>query len=119
MSVLRLSVIGLTAVVVAAISLVACVAVGPEYYGPYKLKKMSKVEQTVCLMEGGEVYVGGIFPTELCALPATDAGKFCQRASDCDSYCESDTKTCSKWHMGSGCYDYLNEDGIPESICID
>jgi hypothetical protein len=102
-----------------AIGLIGCVAEKPEYYGPYKLEKMSKVERADCLMKGGEVYVGGIFPTELCALPTGDEGKSCKRASECKGYCESETQSCSKWHMGSGCYDYLNEEGNAESVCID
>ena len=101
------------------IGLIGCVADETEYYGPYKLDKMGRNERAQCIMKGGEVYVGGIFPTELCALPTVDMGKSCKRASECEGYCESATKTCSKWHMGSGCYDYLNEDGVAGSVCID
>jgi hypothetical protein len=99
--------------------LAGCIAEDTEYYGPYKLEKMSKVERTDCLAKGGEVYVGGIFPTELCALPTPDAGKSCKRAADCEGFCQSSTQTCSSSYMGSGCYDYLNEEGEPGSICID
>ena len=106
-------------VLIGLLALLGCVAEEPEYYGPYKLEKMSKAERADCLLKGGEIYVGGILPTELCHLPTPDAGKACSRASDCEGYCQSATRTCSKFYMGSGAYDLLDEDGSATTIFYD
>ncbi|WP_235933065.1 hypothetical protein [Paragemmobacter ruber] len=104
---------------IALFALLGCVAEPPEYYGPYKLEKMSTAERADCLRQGGQLYVGGIFPTELCDLPTPDAGKACSRASDCQGYCRSATRTCSQYFMGSGAYDLLDEDGSATTIFYD
>ncbi|MBL9053974.1 MAG: hypothetical protein JNN02_09620 [Tabrizicola sp.] len=88
-------------------------------YGGLDVDLMSPAERTECLSKGGTVYLGGIEPTELCELPTSDAGKSCKREGDCEGYCQSDTRTCSKVHRGSGFYKYLDEDGQPQEVWID
>jgi hypothetical protein len=58
-----------------------------------------------------------------CEKQAPDAGKPCARSKDCIRYCAlekySDSIGTCAAHSGSGCYNYLDENGDQGAICVD
>lgn len=72
-----------------------------------------------CLAAGGRWARGGLSPHPLCFLPTADGGKACAKASDCESVCLSETRTCAAERPRFGCYGYLDENGSEITICVD
>lgn len=103
-------------VVIAALALGACVEELP--VGPQG-KPLTPAERAECVMKGGEVGRGGLLPDELCFLPQADAGKACEKESDCQGMCLADTRTCSPVTPMFGCFQFLDETGRTVGICID
>ena len=101
---------------IALLALGACVEEPPA--GP-EGKPLGAAERAECLMKGGSVGRGGLFPDEVCFLPEPDAGKACKAAADCSGRCLADTMTCSPVTPLFGCFEYLDEAGKTVGICID
>ena len=74
--------------------------------------------KATCLETGGTWGIGGILGLQQCFPNYSDAGKSCNRESDCQGMCMADTRTCAKT-SSYGCMSYLNDDGNLEEICID
>lgn len=81
--------------------------------------ELTPEEEAACVARGGYVGWAGLSGVEFCAEPTSDAGQICSRASDCESYCEAETRTCSSHHSQFGCYSFLDESGAAVSICVD
>ncbi len=75
-----------------------------------------------CLDQGGAWGPQGLAQTDMCDLPATDAGKSCIDSSQCQGLClASDTPStgaCSPRTVNFGCHDVM-ADGAQMGICID
>lgn len=75
-----------------------------------------------CLDQGGAWGPQGKAQTDMCNLPATDAGKPCTDSDQCQGLClasdTSSTGTCTPHTVNFGCYDIM-EDGVQMAICID
>ena len=76
------------------------------------------LQKTACLETGGTWGRGGILGLQQCFPNYSDAGKSCNRDSDCQGMCLADTRTCAKT-FSFGCISHLNDDGNLEEICID
>jgi len=81
--------------------------------------EISDADAAACEARGGFVGVAGFSGEEFCAEPTPDAGQMCSRASDCESYCVAETRTCNTHFSPFGCYSYLDEEGQVVSICVD
>ena len=75
-----------------------------------------------CLAQGGVWGPQGLAQTEMCDLPATDAGQPCADSSQCQGLCLAGntpgTGACSPRTLNFGCYDVI-ENGTQMAICID
>jgi hypothetical protein len=95
-----------------AVLLVAgCVEESPE--------ELSPDEEAACVARGGYVGWAGFSGVEFCAEPTPDAGQMCRAATDCEGYCEAETRTCSTHFNAFGCYSFLDDTGQVVSICVD
>ena len=75
-----------------------------------------------CLAQGGVWGPQGMLQTDMCDLPAADAGRPCTSSSQCQGLClasdASSTGTCSPRVLNFGCFDVV-EDGARLGLCID
>ena len=75
-----------------------------------------------CLDQGGMWGPQGRAQTEMCDMPAMDAGNSCTDSSQCQGLClaseTSSTGTCSPRTVNFGCHDVM-VDGAQMGICID
>ena len=75
-----------------------------------------------CLDQGGMWGPQGRAQTEMCDMPAMDAGNSCTDSSQCQGLClaseTSSTGTCSPRTVNFGCHDVM-VDGTQMGICID
>lgn len=75
-----------------------------------------------CLTQGGRWGPQGMAQTDMCDLPATDAGMPCTDSSQCQGLCLAgdtpSTGTCSPRTLNFGCHDVM-EDGVQMGLCID
>jgi len=75
-----------------------------------------------CLDQGGMWGPQGRAQTEMCDMPAMDAGNACTDSSQCQGLCmaseTSSTGTCSPRTVNFGCHDVM-VDGAQMGICID
>jgi len=76
-------------------------------------------DKRVCEAKGGTYEIAGRARSYVCFLPLPDAGKTCEKASDCVGFCLSDTKQCSAVKPQFGCISHLDEAGRLQTICID
>jgi len=76
-------------------------------------------ERKSCDVDGGRWLPGGITAAKMCFRTPADAGKTCQRDSDCSGACMADTRTCSTAAPMFGCYAYLDDAGQKVEICVD
>ncbi|WP_109311737.1 MULTISPECIES: hypothetical protein [Ruegeria] len=72
-----------------------------------------------CEAKGGVYEVAGKAQQYVCVLPLADAGKTCEKGSDCQGFCLSETKQCSAVTPQFGCIPHLDETGRELVICID
>ena len=75
-----------------------------------------------CLDQGGAWGPQGRAQTDMCDLPAIDAGKSCTDSSQCQGLCLASatpsTGACSPRTVNFGCHDVM-ADGAQMGICID
>ncbi len=75
-----------------------------------------------CLQQGGVWGPQGMAQTDMCDLPATDAGQPCTDSSQCQGLCLAantpGTGVCSPRTINFGCHDIMQE-GVQMGICID
>ena len=99
------------------LALAACVDQAAED-GPQG-KPLTDADRAACLAQGGTVGRGGLLPDEICFRPMPDAGQACTRATDCEGMCLADTMTCSKVSPVFGCFEFMDEQGRKQAICVD
>lgn len=71
----------------------------------------------LCAQQGGQTVQGLNGPA--CAKPTPDAGKSCNKPSDCTGYCMAQTMTCSAQTPQFGCFDIVIEGGNTIGLCVD
>ncbi|MCA2010496.1 hypothetical protein LCM17_03285 [Cereibacter sphaeroides] len=81
--------------------------------------RLDAAARAQCEAAGGMVMTAGLSGHEFCAARNSDAGQSCSRATDCDGYCEAETRQCSTYQSPFGCYAFLNADGERIDICVD
>lgn len=106
-------------VIAALLALTACQAEAPPPFPPGAAGGLTQAERADCLDHGGAVGMGGLARAKICLRPTPDAGKACQRASDCSGACMADTLSCSKVTPQFGCYQVVMEDGQKVGLCVD
>ena len=112
---LRLALAAIAAMLILALT--ACSALPPLIVTPQPTAGpvVPPDNEQDCLEQGGTWGPQGLAQTEMCDLPATDAGKPCTDSSQCQGLCfASDTPstgTCSPRTLNFGCHDVM-EDGI-------
>lgn len=81
-----------------------------------------------CEANGGRWGPGGLFPEPLCFYPQRDAGKPCDRDGQCTGHCllvdpaariDGMPGQCSAVEPMFGCFEFLDEQGRRQGICID
>ncbi|MEY4697034.1 MAG: hypothetical protein RIT14_1462 [Pseudomonadota bacterium] len=72
-----------------------------------------------CAAQGGNWGPAGLLPDPICILPTPDAGAACDRATDCQSFCLAETRTCAPTTPFFGCHAILQPDGTEVTLCID
>ncbi len=77
-----------------------------------------RAEREQCAVDGGKYLPGGIVGY-VCYLPAPDAGKSCNRESDCSGLCMAEERTCSLFSPVFGCQLVLTDEGKQVEICFD
>lgn len=77
-----------------------------------------------CVQQGGSWGPQGKLGSDMCNLPALDAGKPCTDVSQCEGTCFAGTDptatsgTCSPYTLNFGCYAIV-QGGVPMTICVD
>jgi hypothetical protein len=79
------------------------------------------VEQArqACERKGGRFGPAGRSQSMVCFTIPRDAGKACERSTDCSSTCLARSRTCAPVTPMFGCNEILNEDGARLTQCID
>ncbi len=71
-----------------------------------------------CEASGGEWRIAGLMPEPACIPNYSDAGKTCEKATDCQGTCLADRNECSaSWVFG--CHSLRDETGDVLEICVD
>jgi len=82
-------------------------------------ERLDAAARSQCEAAGGMVMIAGLSGAEFCATRSPQAGQRCERASDCSSRCNADTRTCETYNSAFGCHSFLNQDGERVDICVD
>ena len=88
---------------------------GAENFGVQRLEK----ERSLCAAAGGRFVPGGTAGGLVCFKTPPDAGKSCQRESDCSSACLARSLTCAPIEPLFGCNDILTDSGDRVTQCVD
>ena len=76
-------------------------------------------QELACLKKGAAWRSTGAVGGEACFTQTRDAGKSCQRESDCDGYCLARSGTCAPFKPMFGCNEILQDNGVMVTLCID
>lgn len=71
-----------------------------------------------CIKSGGDYLRFGTGKTFICEAVPGDAGKYCTKASDCESACLARSHSCAPVKPLLGCNDVLTDDGSTVTQCI-
>lgn len=77
-----------------------------------------------CVQQGGTWGPQGMLGTDMCNLPATDAGQACTDISQCEGTCLADDDPavtvgrCSQYTLNFGCYAII-QGGERLTLCVD
>ena len=97
----------------------SCVPDKQEDTGPLIGASAVEAQQKTCEAAGGRFGKAGIAGTRVCYRTPPDAGKACNRATDCTSECLARTKTCAPITPLFGCNDILDSLGRSVTLCRD
>ncbi|MFM7335152.1 MAG: hypothetical protein ACKO1H_12215 [Tabrizicola sp.] len=75
--------------------------------------------QLACEKKGGRWYKVGDGGKRACVRQTKDAGKRCERESQCDSVCLARSGTCAPFKPMYGCNDILQDNGARVTLCLD
>ena len=99
-----------------ALMLAACTPSDDGVPPPERLDAGARAQ---CEAAGGMVMEAGLSGNEFCAARNPDAGQSCSRGTECQGYCDAETRQCSTYQSPFGCYAFLNADGERIDICVD
>ena len=88
---------------------------GAENFGSQLVDRL----RAQCQKEGGDFSKGGKSGGLICKKTPPDAGKRCQKASDCTTQCLARSLTCAPISPLFGCNDVLTEEGARVTLCIE
>jgi hypothetical protein len=77
------------------------------------------LQQQACEKAGGRWGRGGAAGFFVCYRTTRDGGKSCRAATDCEGLCLSRSRSCAPVTPLFGCQSILDDNGQPETICID
>lgn len=75
--------------------------------------------QLACEKKGGKWYKVGKGDKRACVRQTKDAGKRCERESQCDSVCLARSGTCAPFKPMYGCNEILQDNGARVTLCLD
>ncbi|NHB78513.1 hypothetical protein, partial [Rhodobacter calidifons] len=75
--------------------------------------------QIACEKQGGSWYKIGKGEKRACVRRTKDAGKRCQRESQCDGVCLARSGTCSPYKPMYGCNEILQDNGARVTLCLE
>lgn len=75
--------------------------------------------QLACEKKGGKWFKIGEGNKFACVRVTKDAGKRCERESQCDGVCLARSNTCSPFKPLYGCNEILQDNGARVTLCLD
>lgn len=101
----------------ASLGLAACLATQPkDKLPPVGAASVAKSKEQ-CTRQGGQ-WAGREGKGMLCFHTPPDAGKMCQRASDCSTACLAKSHTCAPVSPLIGCQDLIDDQGRTVTQCV-
>lgn len=88
----------------------------PEVVTPARIASPAEL---ACVKRGGSWRKAGKSSGETCFTQTRDAGKSCQRESDCQGFCLARSNTCAPFTPMFGCNDIVQDNGVMVTLCID
>ena len=88
----------------------------PEVVRPARI---ATPQELACIKKGGDWRKVGSAGGEACVTLTKDAGKSCQRESDCEGFCLARSGSCAPFKPMFGCNDILQDNGVMVTLCID
>lgn len=76
-------------------------------------------QELACLKNHGNWRNAGKSGGEACFTQTRDAGKSCQRESDCEGLCLARSGSCAPFTPMFGCNEILQDNGVMVTLCID
>lgn len=76
-------------------------------------------EELTCVKNGGSWGKAGKTGGKTCFMQTKDAGKSCQRESDCEASCLARSGTCAPVSPMFGCNEILQDNEVMVTLCID
>ena len=86
---------------------------------PVAPARIASPQELACVKKGNAWRSTGAAGGEACFTQTKDAGKSCQRESDCDGYCLARSGTCAPFKPMFGCNEILQDNGVMVTLCID
>ena len=86
---------------------------------PVQPARIASPQELACIKKGDSWRSAGKAGGEACFTQTKDAGKSCQRESDCDGLCLARSATCAPFTPMFGCNDILQDNGARATLCID
>ena len=90
---------------------------GPAPLPPVGAAKVA-LDRTHCTARGGHFDAIGTDGSFMCFRTPADAGKICNKSSDCSTACLANSHSCAPIAPLVGCQDILNEAGQRVTQCI-
>jgi hypothetical protein len=87
----------------------------PEPVGPARVE----IQRSLCEKGGGIYRSLGSSGALFCQRVPKDAGRSCQRASDCESACLARSNTCAPFKPLVGCNEVLTASGLRVTECVE
>lgn len=76
-------------------------------------------QQVACEKKKGRWVKVGKAGLQACVFATKDAGKSCERESQCESVCLARSRTCAPFKPLYGCNDILQDNGARVTLCLD
>jgi hypothetical protein len=97
---------------------VAAADAAPPVAEPPPPEVVKSPTQIACEKGGGRFVSAGTKQSFACVRPTRDAGKRCNRESDCQGLCLARSQTCSPFTPVFGCQEILNDRGLRMTQCV-
>lgn len=76
-------------------------------------------QQLACEKKGGKWFKVGKGDKRACVRQTKDAGKRCEKESQCDGVCLARSGTCSPFKPLFGCHEILQDNGARVTLCLE